>query len=288
MKKTSFLLLLVLLGILTACSNDSNSELTTALINMQNLESYRLYIHMNVNDENISSSEIFVDKTANYEQINVFALKLDVFAKENGNHIINRQSGFPVLEYSELHNNDEDDYDDFTLFDGYEFTKVDDYWELAQDDNIFEGVTKIRILVIDELVSELIIEGTINAMDTELRYYFDQYNSIEVEVPIYTTQELVNQKLTLLDDLDLSFSILEDGFSLLNHDDNIRVTCGASHNNTCRFDVAIRFYYDFINDEFITENSQFTTLSDLKEAHPEIVITEDIIEFIEFWVEYNR
>ena len=286
MKKLQFSLLVLVIGLLTGCSLLGAAETTIAFANMEELQNYRMDMSIKVDGESFVDSYILVDVEQGYEQVNVLGMTIDLFIKDDGMYIIDYSTGYSVALYSEEYSVEEEDYDDFSIFTDVEFEQDGDYWVMTGENELFEDVSEVKFLIVDSLIKEMIMTGTMEGIEMEISILFSMYDEVDVTVPEYITQDEYNDFIDYLDLYNVTIEI-ENPESFMIYDDFVWVDCGVSVDNECFFEADPAFYYNWVEDTYVTDDETFETFADFDTAYPNSNITESIWEAIQTHLELS-
>ena len=288
MKKVLLVVLAGIISVLSGCSVWGVSATTIALTNMDKLESYRMDLTLKLDGESVLTSYALVQ--GGYEQLHIGDVQMDLFIEEDGTYVIERFNGIPVLQYSEEYSLDEENYDDFAFFLDAEFEQDGDYWVMTGEQDLFEDVTEIKFLLKNNRVKEMILVGEMEEMELEIFILFSEYNDVSIDIPPHITEEEYDAFLEDMASVGIqSIDLLYNGAFFLNGE-TIWVDCGESYDNVCFFESSPALFYNWVDNTYsdveMTLETTFETYAELNAVYPNSGVTEELIAFIELYLEY--
>lgn len=285
MKKVLFVILVSFVLVLSGCSLLGAAETTIALTNMQELESYRMDFTIQLDGDTVVTSYAYVK--GGYEQLHIEGIQLDLFIMDDGTYYIDRTNSIPVLTYSEEYSLDEEDYDDFAIFEGVDFEKDGNYWVMTGEQDLFEDVSEIKFLLEDDLVKEMVLVGELEGSEMEVFVLYSQYDEISIDTPGYITEDEFDAFLDNMDDVGVnSIDLFESGGFFINGE-TIWADCGESFDNECFFEADPALYYNWVDNTYRDDETTYDTYAELHAVYPNSGLTEELISFIELFIEYS-
>lgn len=276
-----FVVLSTLTLLLSGCSIFGASKTAIALNNMADLDNYRMDMTFEIVNGETFSAYALVD--GNYEQLHMLGETIHLITEEDGVYVIDYSRGLPVLELSSEYSDEDEDYDDFSLFEDVSFREDDGYWIMESDEPIFDGIDEVKFKLEDNYVKEMILSGTVEGVTMNISILYSKFNDVDVEIPNYLSEDEFDDFLDGMEEVFIvDIFIGEYGFTVNGY--NFVVDCFGSSDVNCFFETEPGFDYNLgtgiVTDQ---EDNTYDTFAEFKSQYPSIVITQDTIDFIEYF-----
>lgn len=215
MRKINLVLIMFFIIILSGCKLFGMTDIIIALRNTDKLDSYKMDMTFELDGEQALTSYSYV--VGNYQELHINDETIKMFDIDGTIYNLVEWYGLPILEDGNL---DEEEYDDFNLFESYDFVEDGDYYVLEGESDLFEGISTIKFKVEDKKIKEMIligeteISGTTSYMTIIVEY--SKYNEVDIEIPLYLTEEEIEMMEGYFE-TQIFFDILNsyDGFFIM-------------------------------------------------------------------------
>ena len=279
MKKLLVILTVLLTTVLSGCELIGLSKIAIASNNMDKLDSYQMDMDVEVTNLGTLSGVAYVD--GNYTEMTMEGFTMEMFEIDGNIYTIEIDEflKLPILVRDE--EQEEEDYDDFSIYEDFDFEQDGDYYVLTDGaSDLFEDVETLRIKIEDDYITEMIMEGTMESYEMVFTITFSEFDEIELDPPFYVTEEEITDLHERAEQLGFnSVFPMGESFSLVG---TLVVDC-FSQSNACFIESYVGLLeYNPRNKTLLTELHENalpyeTAISELQYD----MVTVELIEFID-------
>jgi hypothetical protein len=287
MKKVLMIITLFFTIILSGCQLIGLSKIAIASNNMEELDSYRMDLEIDVTNIMTITGTASVD--GDYTEMVMDGETTSMFEKNGSVYTIDRNwLGLPVL-VEEEDEEEEENYDDFSLYKDYDFEQDGEYYVLTDGtSDLFEDMETLKIRIENNYITEMILEGVLETYEMVLTITFSEFNNVELTPPLYVSEETIMHLEERME--ELGFIGVDWGGATFGLAGTIGVNCGG-YGQFCHIESASGvLLYHPINETLQvccegTPEPYETMVTTLQDEE----ISTEMIEFIgEFYFLYHE